>query len=137
MIISAIRTVATYVAVSLYVLVAAPIGMLLAILLRWKSLLYVLGHIGVRLALGASARHIAGMVARRVGGTLARGLAAGLVMALIAVRGLQSVLFGVTPLDPTSISVAVLVVVATGLLAAWWPATSVARVDPAVAIREA
>jgi 1-acyl-sn-glycerol-3-phosphate acyltransferase len=50
-IISAIRTVATYVAVSLYVLVAAPIGMLLAILLQWKSLLYVLGHIGVRLAL--------------------------------------------------------------------------------------
>lgn len=54
MIISAIRTVATYVAVSLYVLVAAPIGMLLAILLRWKSLLYVLGHIGVRLALFTS-----------------------------------------------------------------------------------
>lgn len=54
MIISAIRTVATYVAVSLYVLVAAPIGILLAILLQWKSLLYVLGHIGVRLALFTS-----------------------------------------------------------------------------------
>lgn len=93
-------------------------------------------EIGVRMALGASAGHIAGMVVRRAGGTLARGLAAGLVMALIAVRGLQSVLFGVTPLDPTSISVAVLVVVATGLVAAWWPATSAARVDPAVAIRE-
>lgn len=51
MLITAIRTVATYVAVSLYVLIAAPVGMLLAILLRWKSLLYVLGHIGVRLAL--------------------------------------------------------------------------------------
>jgi 1-acyl-sn-glycerol-3-phosphate acyltransferase len=50
-IISAIRTVATYVAVSLYVLVAGPIGMLLAITFRWKSLLYFLGHLGVRLAL--------------------------------------------------------------------------------------
>jgi 1-acyl-sn-glycerol-3-phosphate acyltransferase len=50
-IISAIRTVATYVAVSLYVLLAGPPGMLLAILFRWKSLLYVLGHLGVRLAL--------------------------------------------------------------------------------------
>lgn len=50
-IISAIRTAATYVAVSLYVLVAGPIGMLLAILFRWKGLLYVLGHLGVRLAL--------------------------------------------------------------------------------------
>ena len=51
MIISAIRTVTTYVAVSLYVLVVGPPGMLLAILFRWKSLLYALGHFGVRLAL--------------------------------------------------------------------------------------
>jgi len=50
-IISAIRTVATYVAVSLYVLLVAPPGMLLAIVFRWKGLLYVLGHLGVRLAL--------------------------------------------------------------------------------------
>lgn len=54
MIISAIRTVATYVVVSIYVLIAAPVGMLLAILFRWKSLLYILGHLGVRLALFTS-----------------------------------------------------------------------------------
>ena len=54
MIIAAFRTVATYVAVSLYVLIAAPVGMLLAILFRWKSLLYWLGHLGVRLALFTS-----------------------------------------------------------------------------------
>jgi 1-acyl-sn-glycerol-3-phosphate acyltransferase len=53
-IISAFRTVTTYVAVSLYVLLAGPPGMLLAILFRWKSLLYVLGHLGVRLALFTS-----------------------------------------------------------------------------------
>ena len=51
MIISALRTAATYVAVSLYVLILGPIGMLLAILFKWKSLLYLLGHMGVRLAL--------------------------------------------------------------------------------------
>ena len=51
MIIFALRTVTTYVAVSLYVLLVAPPGMLLAILFGWKSLLYVLGHMGVRLAL--------------------------------------------------------------------------------------
>ncbi len=54
MIIAAFRTVATYVAVSLYVLIAAPIGILLAILFQWKSLLYWLGHLGVRLALFTS-----------------------------------------------------------------------------------
>lgn len=50
-IIAAVRSAATYVLVSLYVLVTGPIGMLLAIAFRWKGLLYVLGHGGVRLAL--------------------------------------------------------------------------------------
>ena len=49
--IAAVRSVATYLAVSLYVAVAGPIGMLLAITFGWKNLLYVLGHAGVRLAL--------------------------------------------------------------------------------------
>ena len=49
--IAAVRSVATYFAVSLYVLVAGPIGMLLAIVLRWPRLLYILGHAGVRLGL--------------------------------------------------------------------------------------
>jgi 1-acyl-sn-glycerol-3-phosphate acyltransferase len=49
--IAAIRSVATYLAVSIYVLFAAPIGMLLAAIFRWKGILYILGHGGVRLAL--------------------------------------------------------------------------------------
>jgi len=49
--IAAIRSVATYVAVSLYVLIVAPPGMLVAILFGAKQHLYVLGHIGVRLGL--------------------------------------------------------------------------------------
>ena len=40
--IAAVRSAATYVAVSAYVLIVGPPGMLLAILFRWKSLLYVL-----------------------------------------------------------------------------------------------
>ena len=47
--IAAIRSVATYVAVSLYVLIVAPPGMLLAHLTGAKGILYVLGHVGVRL----------------------------------------------------------------------------------------
>jgi 1-acyl-sn-glycerol-3-phosphate acyltransferase len=45
-IVAALRSIAAYVAVSLYVAVAAPIGMVLAIIFRWKSLLYTLGHAG-------------------------------------------------------------------------------------------
>jgi 1-acyl-sn-glycerol-3-phosphate acyltransferase len=50
-IIAALRSASTYLAVSVYVLIVAPPGMLLAILFGWKNILYVLGHAGVRLAL--------------------------------------------------------------------------------------
>lgn len=93
-------------------------------------------EIGVRMALGASSGRVAGMVIRRAGGTMAVGVALGLAVAIVLTRGLQSVLFGVTPLDPASLSAAVLVVISTGLLASWWPARSAARVDPAVSLRE-
>jgi 1-acyl-sn-glycerol-3-phosphate acyltransferase len=52
--VAAVRSALTYVGISLYVAIAAPIGILLAIAFRWKSLLYLLGHLGVRLALGLS-----------------------------------------------------------------------------------
>lgn len=51
MLIAAVRSFATYVAVSLYVLIVAPPAMLLAIAFGWKEHLYVLGHLGVRLGL--------------------------------------------------------------------------------------
>lgn len=54
MFIAALRSALTYVAVSLYVLIVAPPGMLLALVFRWKDLLYILGHAGVRLGLACS-----------------------------------------------------------------------------------
>ncbi|MGE3176990.1 MAG: lysophospholipid acyltransferase family protein [Vicinamibacterales bacterium] len=51
MIVCAVRSVATYVLVSLYVLLVGPPGMLLALAFRWKGILYELGHVGVRLGL--------------------------------------------------------------------------------------
>ena len=52
--IAAVRSVATYLAVSLYVLVMAPLGMLIALVTGWTGLLYILGHGVVRLALWLS-----------------------------------------------------------------------------------
>jgi 1-acyl-sn-glycerol-3-phosphate acyltransferase len=52
--IAALRSFTTYLAVSLYVLIAAPIGMTFAILFGAKRFLYFLGHLGVRIALGLS-----------------------------------------------------------------------------------
>lgn len=50
-IIAAVRSVLTYLVVSLYLLIAGPIGLFVAIPLRMKGALYELGHIGVGLAL--------------------------------------------------------------------------------------
>jgi 1-acyl-sn-glycerol-3-phosphate acyltransferase len=51
LLIAAVRSILTYALVSLYVLVVAPPGMLVAALTGAKQHLYVLGHIGVRLGL--------------------------------------------------------------------------------------
>jgi 1-acyl-sn-glycerol-3-phosphate acyltransferase len=61
--IAAVRSVAAYIAVSLYVLIAAPIGMALALAFRWKGILYVLGHWGV--SIGTSLAGIRTRVAGR------------------------------------------------------------------------
>ena len=62
MIIAAIRSFATYIAVSVYVAITSPVGMLLAIIFRWPNVLYLLGHGGVRLGMG-----LAGITFRVVG----------------------------------------------------------------------
>jgi 1-acyl-sn-glycerol-3-phosphate acyltransferase len=49
--IAAVRSAVAYLSLGLYILLVGPLGMLLALLFRWKSLLYVLGHAGVRLGL--------------------------------------------------------------------------------------
>src|SRR5215204_1740122 len=51
-IIAALRSVLTYIVVSLYVLIAGPIALAIGVGLKNKTALYVPGHIGVGLALG-------------------------------------------------------------------------------------
>ena len=50
-VIAAVRSVLTYLVVSLYVLIAGPIGLGIAIPFKMKGVLYELGHLGVGLAL--------------------------------------------------------------------------------------
>jgi 1-acyl-sn-glycerol-3-phosphate acyltransferase len=53
-VIAALRSLATYLVVSLYVLILGPPGMLLALLFGWRGVLYELGHGGVRLGCALS-----------------------------------------------------------------------------------
>src|SRR5262245_47080863 len=50
--IAAVRSVLTYIIVSLYVLIAGPIALAIGVGLKNKPALYIPGHIGVALALG-------------------------------------------------------------------------------------
>jgi 1-acyl-sn-glycerol-3-phosphate acyltransferase len=49
--IAAVRSFLAYVAVSLYVLVTAPLGMILAMTFGWKDVLYIFGHGGDQMGL--------------------------------------------------------------------------------------
>ncbi|HVS65470.1 MAG TPA: ADOP family duplicated permease [Thermoanaerobaculia bacterium] len=92
-------------------------------------------EIGVRMALGARAPQIVrGIVGRVVALTLG-GLAAGTVLCWGTTRGLDSLLFAVSPLDPATLIVVALFVVLVALLAAAEPARRAAGVDPALTLR--
>jgi 1-acyl-sn-glycerol-3-phosphate acyltransferase len=54
LILAAIRSVVTYVAISIYVFVTGIVGMLLATVFGWTGILYIFGHGGVRLACALS-----------------------------------------------------------------------------------
>jgi predicted permease len=92
-------------------------------------------EIGVRMALGARASDVLGMVLREGGLLAGVGVALGIVGALAASRLLAGFLFGVTPNDlGVFVAVpAVLALVALGACAL--PARRAARVDPVTALR--
>jgi 1-acyl-sn-glycerol-3-phosphate acyltransferase len=49
--VAAFRTLLAYVLILVYIALAAPVGLIMAGVFRWKSGLYALGHFGVRMAL--------------------------------------------------------------------------------------
>jgi putative ABC transport system permease protein len=94
-----------------------------------------LPELAVRLALGASPRHVVRHVMK--GGLLVcvAGVAVGALAALAVGQLLASVLFGIRPNDPITIVSTVGVLLAIAALASWLPARRAARVDPCVALK--
>src|SRR5262249_31113595 len=92
-------------------------------------------EIGVRTALGASSRDIVSLVLRQ--GMMLGGIGAviGLVAAIVASRGIETMLFGVSPLDPITYAVMIVLLLGVTLSASWLPARRAARIDPSVTLR--
>ncbi|HNX50086.1 MAG TPA: FtsX-like permease family protein, partial [Thermoanaerobaculaceae bacterium] len=92
-------------------------------------------EMGVRMALGASGREVVSLVLRRALWMAGAGLTAGLLMAVVAQRALQSVLFGIGGFSFASFGLSAGVLVAGMLAASLLPARRAARVDPVAALR--
>jgi predicted permease len=92
-------------------------------------------EIGIRMALGASARWVLkafvteGLVLASI------GLVLGMAGAAIVTRVLSSLLFGVTALDATTFAATALALVAIAIAASMIPATGAARINPIQALR--
>jgi putative ABC transport system permease protein len=93
-------------------------------------------EMAVRMALGATAEQVVRLVA---GAGLKVGLVgvlAGLAGAYALGQAMSGLLYGVRPDDPAILGVVALALLAAALLASWLPARRLARVDPAVALRQ-
>jgi predicted permease len=92
-------------------------------------------EIGIRMALGAEATAVQGMVVSQSLRLTVAGIAIGLAAAFALTRFMQTVLVGLDPSDPPTFTIVTLLLALSGLVAAWVPALRATRVDPVVALR--
>jgi putative ABC transport system permease protein len=122
----------------------APVFALMALLLAAIGLYAVIAHsvgqrkkeIGVRMAIGATAQNIRGMILRDGMAPVIAGVLLGLNAALVVNRVLRSLLVGVSPDDPFTMAIVTLALIFIALLACQIPAQQAMRVDPAITLRE-
>jgi putative ABC transport system permease protein len=92
-------------------------------------------EIGIRIALGASARQVRAVVFRQAGAVVGLGLVAGLCGAFVLGRWLEVLAFGITPSDPRILAASAVVLALVALAAAAFPAQRATRVEPRVAMQ--
>jgi predicted permease len=92
-------------------------------------------EIGVRIALGASAGDVVGMVIQKGMALVSVGMGMGLAVALALTRLLQTLLFEVSAIDPLTYLGVVAALGAVALIACYAPARRAARIDPVTALR--
>ena len=118
----------------------AGLALLLACIGIYGVLAYLTGQrvpeIGVRMALGASARGVMWMVLRQSLVMIAVGVGVGIVAALAAGRLLERLVAGMRPTEPVTFAVMVCVLVVAALAASFVPARRASRVDPMSALRQ-
>jgi ABC-type antimicrobial peptide transport system permease subunit len=89
---------------------------------------------GVRMALGAQASQVTGLIIKQGLGQIAVGLVIGSGLAVLVARGLTLLLYQVEPLDPATFAIVLSLLLTTGVGACAIPAVRATRVDPMVAL---
>jgi putative ABC transport system permease protein len=92
-------------------------------------------EIGVRMALGAARRDVFALVVADGLRLTTAGVVFGMIAAAAMSVGIESLLFGVDPIDPLTFGAMTAALVATSAIACIVPARRAARVDPMVALR--
>lgn len=117
----------------------AALALLLAMVGIYGVIAYSVGQrtheFGVRMALGAQRYQLLLMVLSQSAWTLTVGLTVGLAGALSVTRLMRSLLFGIGPADPLTLSLMAAILLVVALIASYVPARRAAEVDPMVALR--
>jgi predicted permease len=92
-------------------------------------------EIGIRMALGASARDVQSRIIMQTLWLSAIGIVLGTIASWAMVQGAGSLLFGVEPRDPGTFLAMVVVLTMVALIAGYLPARRASRIDPMVALR--
>ncbi len=92
-------------------------------------------ELGIRMALGASTQRVTWLVLGQGMLPVAIGVALGIGGALLLTRFMQSLLFGVTPTDPTTFIAVAALLGGTAAAASYLPARRATRVDPVKVLR--
>ena len=116
----------------------AAIGLLLAVVGIYAVVSYAVAQrtreIGVRLALGATAGQVRGMVLSSAMRSVIPGLAIGALLAAAAAQALRTLLYGVTPFDLLALAGAIGLLGFAAVVSSLLPAMRATRVDPLIAM---
>lgn len=118
----------------------AALALLLSVVGIYGVIAYSVGQrtreFGIRMALGARQDQLLLMVLSESVRTLAIGLTIGVAGALTVARLVRSLLFGIGPADPLTLSLMAAILLLAALIASYVPARRAVKIDPMVVLRD-